>query len=251
MQANALPPGQLLVGIRTRSPPHCAQGAEGVARLPRRHPGRRRSETTHHRARRRARSSPRRTGHHAGDGRSPGAQPAALGRGATHHGPALEALLRSQNPTAGSGASSGAVVKTLAVYNIKGGVGKTSTAVNLGYIAAQRGLRTLLWDLDPQAAATFIFRVRPRIKGGGERVVRATKPLEAALKATDFDGLDLLPADFTYRHMDLMLDRTKRPTRRLERVLEPLSREYDLLVLDCPPSVSLVSENVLHMSDTV
>jgi cellulose biosynthesis protein BcsQ len=142
-------------------------------------------------------------------------------------------------------------VKTIAVYNIKGGVGKTSTAVNLAYLAARSGRRTLLWDLDPQAAATFVFRVRPRVKGGGERVVRATKPLEAALKATDFDGLDLLPADFTYRHMDLMLDRTNRPTRRLERVLEPVSQEYDLLVLDCPPSVSLVSENVLHMSDTV
>jgi chromosome partitioning protein len=142
-------------------------------------------------------------------------------------------------------------VKTVAVYNIKGGVGKTSTAVNLAYLAALGGQRTLLWDLDPQAAATYIFRVRPRVKGGGERVVRANKPIEAALKGTDFDRLDLLPADFTYRHMDLMLDRTKRPTRRLERVLEPLHDKYDLVVLDCPPSVSLVSENVLHVADTV
>jgi cellulose biosynthesis protein BcsQ len=142
-------------------------------------------------------------------------------------------------------------VKTVAVYNIKGGVGKTSTAVNLAYLAALGGQRTLLWDLDPQAAATYIFRVRPRVKGGGERVVSASKPIEAALKGTDFDGLDLLPADFTYRHMDLMLDRTKRPTRRLQRVLEPLRDKYDLVVLDCPPSVSLVSENVLHVADTV
>jgi cellulose biosynthesis protein BcsQ len=51
--------------------------------------------------------------------------------------------------------------------------------------------------------------------------------------------------------MDLMLDRTKRPTRRLQRILEPLSAEYDLLLLDCPPSVSLVSENVLRAADTV
>ena len=142
-------------------------------------------------------------------------------------------------------------MRTLAVYNIKGGVGKTSTAVNLAYLAAQAGQRTLLWDLDPQAAATFIFRIRPRVKGGGKRVVRASAPIEAALKGTDFDGLDLLPADFTYRHMDLILDRTKRPTQRLQRVLEPLCDQYDLLVLDCPPSVSLVSENVLHVADTV
>jgi chromosome partitioning protein len=142
-------------------------------------------------------------------------------------------------------------VKTIAVYNIKGGVGKTSTAVNLGYLAARDGQRTLLWDLDPQAAATYIFRVRPRVKGGGERIIRGRKPIDAAIKGTDFDRLDLLPADFTYRHMDLMLDHTKRSTRRVERVLEPLSDDYDLVILDCPPSVSLVSENVLRAAGTV
>jgi chromosome partitioning protein len=142
-------------------------------------------------------------------------------------------------------------VTSVALYNIKGGVGKTTTAVNLAYVAAQRGRRTLLWDLDPQAAATYIFRVRPRVKGGGERVVRGRKPIDAAIKGTDFERLDLLPADFTYRHMDLMLDRTKHPTARLHRVLEPLADEYDLIILDCPPSVSLVSENVLRTADTV
>jgi chromosome partitioning protein len=142
-------------------------------------------------------------------------------------------------------------VKSVAIYNIKGGVGKTTTSVNLAWVAAQRGWRTLLWDLDPQAAATYIFRVRPRVKGGGERVIRARKPIDAAIKGTDFERLDLLPADFTYRHMDLMLDRTKHPTQRLQRVLEPLSDDYELVILDCPPSVSLVSENVLRAADTV
>jgi cellulose biosynthesis protein BcsQ len=142
-------------------------------------------------------------------------------------------------------------MKSVAVYNIKGGVGKTSTAVNLAYLAARAGHRTLLWDLDPQGAATYIFRIRPRVKGGGERVIRRTKPIDSAIKGTDFDGLDVLPADFTYRHMDLILDRTKRPTRQLERVLEPLDADYDLVIIDCPPSVSLVSENVLRAAQTV
>ena len=60
-------------------------------------------------------------------------------------------------------------MKVLATYNIKGGVGKTSTAVNLAYLAAREGRRTLLWDLDPQAAATFLFRVRPGSRGAVAR----------------------------------------------------------------------------------
>src|ERR1700739_2375299 len=57
-------------------------------------------------------------------------------------------------------------MRIYATYNIKGGVGKTTTAVNLAYLAAESGLRTLLWDLDPQGAASFMFRVKPRVKGG-------------------------------------------------------------------------------------
>ena len=142
-------------------------------------------------------------------------------------------------------------MKVLATYNIKGGVGKTSTAVNLAYLAAREGKRTLLWDLDPQGAATFIFRVRPRVKGGVHALVTRRRPIEEALKATDFEGLDLLPADFSYRNMDLELDDTKKRTTRLSQLLESVADEYDIAFLDCPPSVSLVSENVLHAADTL
>ena len=140
-------------------------------------------------------------------------------------------------------------MRTVATYSIKGGVGKTSAALNLAYLAARDGQRTLVWDLDPQAAATFLFRVRPRIKGGGKALVRGKRDIDDAIKATDFPGLDLLPADFSYRHMDLMLDDAKRPTRQLGKLLKPLSLDYDLVVLDCPPSISLVSENVFQAAD--
>ena len=139
----------------------------------------------------------------------------------------------------------------IATYNIKGGVGKTTAAVNLGYLAAQDGLRTLLWDLDPQAAATYMLRVRPRVKGGGKALIRGTRPLDDAIKGTDFDRLDLLPGDFTYRNMDLLLDGAKNRVRRLSRLLGPLAADYDVVFLDCPPSVSLVSENVLHAAGLI
>src|SRR5260370_16629895 len=142
-------------------------------------------------------------------------------------------------------------MKIFAAYNIKGGVGKTATAVNLGYLAARDGYRVLLWDLDPQGATSFLFRIRPRVKGGGKALIRGTRSIDDAIKATDFDQLDLLPADFTYRNLDLVLDAAKKPVRRLGSLLAPLSAEYDVIFLDCPPGISLLSEGVLQAADTL
>ncbi len=142
-------------------------------------------------------------------------------------------------------------MKVLASYNIKGGVGKTATAVNLAHLAATGGARVLVWDLDPQGAASFYFRVKPKVKGGSRGLVRGKRSLDDAIKGTDFDDLDLVPADFSYRNMDLELDATKKPTRRLAQLLRPLKGEYDYVFLDCPPSISLVSESVFEASDVL
>jgi cellulose biosynthesis protein BcsQ len=143
------------------------------------------------------------------------------------------------------------VSTVLATYNIKGGVGKTSAAVNLAYLASRAGAPTLLWDLDPQGASTYLFRVRAKVIGGASKLVGLKSPVGALIKGTDHPGLDLLPADFSYRHMDLALDAFKRPTRRLVRVLEPLRDEYEYIFLDCPPSISLVSESVFEAADAL
>lgn len=142
-------------------------------------------------------------------------------------------------------------MKILASYNIKGGVGKTAAAVNLAYCAARSGARTLIWDLDPQAAATFYLRVKPKVKGGGEALIEKKKELDKVIKASNYPNLDVLPADFSYRNMDLVLDDIKKQSKRLLKLLRPLSEEYDYVFLDCPPSISLVSENVFHAADAL
>lgn len=142
-------------------------------------------------------------------------------------------------------------MRTVAVWTIKGGVGKTAAAVNLAALAAGDGWRTLLWDLDPQGAASFYFRVKAKVKGGGRELLRRSLELRRWTRGTDFDGLDLLPADFSYRRLDLDLERRRRPARRLAVRLAPLAGDYDVVVLDCPPSVSLVSESVLVAADVL
>jgi cellulose biosynthesis protein BcsQ len=143
------------------------------------------------------------------------------------------------------------VTRVLATYNIKGGVGKTSAAVNLAYLAALGGHPTLLWDLDPQGASTYLFRVKPKLSGGSGRLVRRRDEAGEQIKGTDQPGLDLLPADFSLRHLDLELDGFKHPTRRLARVLRPLRQEYEYIFLDCAPSISLVSESVFEAADAL
>jgi cellulose biosynthesis protein BcsQ len=140
-------------------------------------------------------------------------------------------------------------MKIIATYSIKGGVGKTSTAVNLAFIAAGNGFQTLVWDLDPQGASSFYFRIKPKVKGGGKDLIAGERELEGLIKGTDFDNLDLLPADFSFRNLDLELDARKKPTQRLQKLLKPLAREYDYIFLDCPPNISLLSEAVFIASD--
>jgi len=137
----------------------------------------------------------------------------------------------------------------IASYNIKGGVGKTSTAVNLAYLAAQGGHKTLIWDLDPQGASSYYFRVKPKVKGGSKALIAGDRELDGLIKATDFEHLDLLPADFSFRNLDIVLDERKKPTQRLRKLLAPLRKEYDFIFLDCPPNISLLSEAIFEASD--
>jgi cellulose biosynthesis protein BcsQ len=142
-------------------------------------------------------------------------------------------------------------MKILATHNIKGGVGKTSSAVNLAYLAARDGYRTLLWDLDPQAAATYCFRIKPKVKGGVKALGKESHSLENSIKGSDYEGLDLIPGDFSLRNFDQVFAKSRGRSKQLENSLLPLQDDYDLMIIDCAPSISLMTENIFHVADAL
>ena len=138
---------------------------------------------------------------------------------------------------------------TLALYSNKGGVGKTAAAVNLSYLAAQTGAKTLICDLDPQGSATYYYRVKPKLKVGTKGFVKGGKKLIKNIKGTDYENLDLLPADFAHRKLDAVFDKFKHPANRLCTILKPFKDEYDVIILDCPVTISLLAENIFNAVD--
>lgn len=144
-----------------------------------------------------------------------------------------------------------AAMEIIAVSNIKGGVGKTTTAVNLAYLSAASGRRTALWDLDPQGAATYLLRGDPNERASARKLVSGKRELSELTAATAYENLDLLPADLSYRNFDVHMSERKHRTERLLRMSRSLRGTCDLLFLDCPPGMSLLTENVLRAADAI
>lgn len=142
-------------------------------------------------------------------------------------------------------------MSTLAVFHIKGGVGKTATAVNLSYLAARSGVHTLICDLDPQSSATYYFRVKPKLKSGAKIFIKGGKHIERNIKGTDYENLDLLPAELSHRHMANTMAKVKQSKQQLRDNLLPLKHEYPYIILDCPPNLTLISENVFIAADHI
>ncbi len=142
-------------------------------------------------------------------------------------------------------------MKTVAVYNLKGGVGKTAAAVNIAHLSALSGNRTLLVDLDPQASASFYFRVVPSKKWSPKKLAKGGKRVDRAILASDYPLLDVLPSSMSFRKLSRVVNDMKHPRRRLRHTLGELSDQYEVAVIDTPPSIDLDAENVFAAADIV
>ncbi|MCU0379660.1 MAG: AAA family ATPase [Chitinophagaceae bacterium] len=140
---------------------------------------------------------------------------------------------------------------TIALYNLKGGVGKTASCVNLAYLAAKDGYRTLLWDIDPQGSATFYFQGKLKLKGGIKKILGAETEITGALQPTGYENLDLVSADTSAKSMDILIGEFMQSKKKLKGILHALQDDYDFVFIDCPPGLSALSENIFHAADIV
>ncbi len=140
-------------------------------------------------------------------------------------------------------------MQTVALTALKGGVGKTSTTVNLAALAAAAGYRTLVWDLDPQAGATACLGVKPKLRGGAQRLLGSDRDLAGSIRSSEVPGLDVLPGDVTLREADVIVSGNRKPRRSMRRVLSAVSGDYDVVLADCPPGVGPATEVLVRSVD--
>jgi cellulose biosynthesis protein BcsQ len=142
-------------------------------------------------------------------------------------------------------------MKSVAVFSIKGGVGKSATAVNLAHAAATSGgRRTLLWDLDGQGAATYLLKLGPRAGGKARAAVAGDQPLAELVLESEFQNLHVLPADRSLRRLEGDLARSDR-VKLLKRHLKALGEAYDRVLIDCPPGLSELADRLFRAVDLV
>ena len=137
------------------------------------------------------------------------------------------------------------------IYNIKGGVGKTCASVNLSYLSGRDGYKTLLWDLDPQGSSTFYYDEEVGSNASLKKIITGKVELRDVIVDTDYRKLHIIPSDFSYRHIDTILDQVKKSKKRIKEALKELKDDYDIVFLDCPPGISILAENIFYACDYI
>lgn len=139
----------------------------------------------------------------------------------------------------------------IALYALKGGVGKTASCVNFAYLAAADDYPTLLWDIDPQGSTSFYYQAKPKGRTGIKKLISKDAELGDAIMATDYKNLDLIAADYSAKSLDIMMEEMRDSKKRLKSILQQFEGQYDFVFIDCPPGLSSFSENIVYASDII
>ncbi len=140
---------------------------------------------------------------------------------------------------------------TIALYNLKGGVGKTAATINLAYLAAKEGYKTLIWDMDPQGSSSFYLGAASATKNESKKLLNSEMELLDAVQVSAYPNLDIIPADLSARHADVLLSEMKQSKRKISTLLSSLKKDYDVVILDCPPGISLLHDAIFAGVDWI
>jgi len=133
---------------------------------------------------------------------------------------------------------------SFALYSIKGGVGKTTSCVNLAHLAARDGFKTLLWDLDPQSAATFYLGEKSSVNGSIQELLHKEEILSDYIQPSQYNNLFYIPGHQKNRNTELLLNDLKGPKKQFKKIINSVKSNFDYLFLDCPPTLNLLAESL-------
>ena len=145
-------------------------------------------------------------------------------------------------------------MKKISVFNIKGGVAKTTSTANFGACLEEKGDRVLLVDLDPQSNLTKLFKAYSMEDVSiADVLLNKNLDIEKVIKKTDFENIDILPSNVTlaFAERKILLDVNRSQQNRLAKALEEIEDKYDYCLIDCPPALNMITVNALCASDEV
>ena len=142
-------------------------------------------------------------------------------------------------------------MNVIACYSIKGGVGKTTTAINLSYLSAASGSSTLLWDLDLQGSASLVLSTNSPEKKSHKLLTTKKVDLNDHIQQTQYANLHFLPSDFSLYKVDQRVNGSSKNDLSIKYHLKSFRKKYKYVILDCASGYNSLTQHILHVADVI